>query len=609
MTTPLPPSPAPGDARTSPRWLRPLSWALLAVAGVVVLGWAALWVGVGPAVPHGASVAGVAIGGLSQPEAVDRLQKELDTSGLTVTLAGTDKRVSAKHLGLTFEPAATVAAAGSRSVNPWQLLHQWLDHDVAPVLTVDEHRLDRTVKHLARGVDEMARQGGVTYDGLQVVTHLPRQGVALDPKAASAAIVAGYPRTSGSVTLPVHDVVPQVTAEQVRAVAAGPALAAIAAPVQLQLAGVQATVSPEVIASALRFVPRDGQLVPVVDGATIHDAVGDVLAPVERPAKDATFDVSSGRAVVVPARLGRGVTDEALAQGVASVLDKPEGERTVTLQLGPVKPELTTADARALGVKRVVSSFTQWFPYAAYRVTNIGLAAKKINGTLLKPGDTFSLNGIVGERTPENGFVKGYVIGAGNELIEDYGGAVSTITTATWHTAFYAGMTRLEQRAHGFWIDRYEPGLEATVSWGSLDLRFRNDTPYGVYITTSMTSDTVTVTMWSTKYWDISAEVGPKENITPFSTVHSTSSTCVPQEGVEGFDITVTRVWKRDGKVVKKEPLTTHYDPAPTVICGPPPKPKPTKSPSPSGSPSGSPTPSPSPKPSGTHSPKPSPSS
>jgi hypothetical protein len=232
-------------------------------------------------------------------------------------------------------------------------------------------------------------------------------------------------------------------------------------------------------------------------------------------------------------------------------------------------------------------------------VTNIGLAAKKINGTVLRPGDTFSLNGIVGERTPENGFVKGYIIGAGNELVEDYGGAVSTITTATWHTAFYAGMTRIEQRAHGFWISRYTPGLEATVSWGSLDLKFRNDTPHGVLVTAGTTSDSVTITMWSTKYWDIAAEFGPRTNVTPFSTVYNTSPNCVAQGGVDGFDITVTRVWSRGGEVKRREPLATSYDPAPTVVCGS--RPQPSPRPSPSGS-----KPKPSPTPSGSPQPKPS---
>jgi hypothetical protein len=221
-------------------------------------------------------------------------------------------------------------------------------------------------------------------------------------------------------------------------------------------------------------------------------------------------------------------------------------------------------------VTEVISTFTQEFPYAAYRVTNIGVASEKINGTVLEPGETFSLNGVVGERTPENGFVEGFVI-QGGRLVEDYGGAVSTITTAMWHTAFYAGMTRIEQRAHSYWISRYVAGLEATVSWGTLDLKFRNDTPYGVFITSSVTNTSVTTTMWSTDYWDIEAEFGPRGNFRSPGTVYDTSAACVAQSGVEGFDITVTRVWSRGGEVRDRERLFTSYNAAPNVICAPKP--------------------------------------
>ncbi|MEO8328741.1 MAG: VanW family protein, partial [Candidatus Nanopelagicales bacterium] len=124
--------------------------------------------------------------------------------------------------------------------------------------------------------------------------------------------------------------------------------------------------------------------------------------------------------------------------------------------------------------------------------------------------------------------------------------------------------------------------LEATVSWGNLDLRFRNDTPYGVLITTSVTDTSVTVTMWSTKYWHIDAEFGPRTNPTPYATVYDDAEGCVAQYGVDGFDITVTRVWSRDGEVKRREPLDTSYTSAPTVICAPKPSPEPTHSEKPS---------------------------
>jgi vancomycin resistance protein YoaR len=578
------PQPEPESHHARPRrWVRPTLVGIGVAAALLVASYVAAWVMVGSGVPVGTTVAGVPIGGLSAAAAEVRLTDELGprSAAVDVSVQGDTVTLDADRVGLTFDPAATVDAAGERSANPFRLFRQVFGAAVAPVVTVDDGALDATVRSLARRVDDDPRQGGVRYDGLDVVATTPRTGEVLDRASAGEAIRTAYLVADAPVELPVRTVEPKVTAAEVQRVAGGLALQAISAPILLSVAGEQLEVPPEVIAATLTFVPRAGRLVPRVDGVAVHDALADDFALVETPAVDATFDVSSGRPVVVPSSDGEGVAAADLAQVLTATLALPEGSREADLTIAPLPASLTTREARGLGVKRVVSSYTQYFPYAAYRVTNIGVAGEKIDGTVLEPGEVFSLNDVVGERTPENGFVKGYVIASGNRLVEDYGGAVSTITTATWHTAFYAGMTRLEQRAHGYWISRYTAGLEATVSWGYLDLRFRNDTPYGVYLTTSVTDSSVTVTMWSTKYWDIDAEFGPRTNVVAHGTVYDTDADCVAQDGVDGFDITVTRVWRRDGEVVRREPLTTNYDPAPTVICSarPKPSPKPTDKP------------------------------
>jgi len=171
-----------------------------------------------------------------------------------------------------------------------------------------------------------------------------------------------------------------------------------------------------------------------------------------------------------------------------------------------------------------------------------------------------------------------------------------------WHTAFYAGLQRVEQRAHSFYISRYLPGLEATVAWGNLDLRFKNDAPTtGILIGTHVTNNSVTITMWGTKRYDIGAVFGPRTNLRAFDTVYDPGAGCVHQDGVSGFAITVVRVFKdTQGNVVKREPLTTHYNPADHIICGPKPgaKPSPSASPSPSGSSSAKPSASSTAKPS-----------
>ncbi len=288
---------------------------------------------------------------------------------------------------------------------------------------------------------------------------------------------------------------------------------------------------------------------------------------------------------------GQTVNGEDLSAALIAVLPLAEG-RTATVGVETIEPDLTTAEARALGVNERLSTFTQAFPYAAYRVQNIGRAARYLDGTLLMPGETFSMNKTVKERTEENGYTVGFVI-SGGRFAEELGGGVSTATTATWHSAFYAGMERVEQRAHSFYISRYLPGLEATVAWGSLDLKFRNDSPHAVLIKASITNSSVTVSMYGTKRYDISAEFGPRTDVRGFSTVYDSSPGCVPQPGVSGFRIVVTRVFRDlDGAVVKREPLTTRYAAATNVICGSKPKPKPKPTPSAS--------PKPTPKPSGS---------
>ena len=563
-----------GGSVDGSRQFRLAAFVAAAIVLLLVVGYVGAYAWVGSDIPRGTSVAGVEIGGMSEAEAVDTLDEELAdrARSMQVSVSGKTLEVSAARLGLSFDAAATVASVPMRRVAPQALFGQVAGQEVAPATEVDQARLDRAVRRLARSVDDPVRQARIEFDDLEPVLIAPKTGTELDRAAAAFAIADSYVVSDEPVSLDPEQVVPYVSEDEAQAFAANEATAAVSAPIDLELGETPVQVSASQIAEVLSYRATESGMTGSVDAELLRELVAGPLARAGRPARDATFDVSSGTPRVVPSSTGRGVDDESLASGVMAAIESPD--RFADLELERIEPDLTTAEAKDLGVTEQIASYTQVFPYAAYRVTNIGLASEKINGTVLEPGETFSLNGIVGERTPENGFVEGFVI-QGGRLVEDYGGAVSTITTSMWNTAFYAGMTRIEQRAHGFWISRYIAGLEATVSWGYLDLKFRNDTPYGVLVTSSVTDTSVTTTMWSTKYWDIDAEFGPRENFTTPGTIYDTGPECVPQTGVTGFDITVTRVWSRNGEVERREELPTHYDAAPTVICGPEPSEKP----------------------------------
>jgi vancomycin resistance protein YoaR len=181
---------------------------------------------------------------------------------------------------------------------------------------------------------------------------------------------------------------------------------------------------------------------------------------------------------------------------------------------------------------------------------------------------------IVGERTRANGFTDGFVISDGI-LVEDLGGGVSQMATTTFNAAFFAGLEDVEHKPHSFYIDRYPVGREATVAWGAVDLRFRNDTPHGVLVTTSVTPSTpstsgvVTVSMWSTKTWDITTRTSDRYAFTEPDTRRLDTADCYPNEGYGGFDVDVWRYFRRPGssELVRTEKFNTTYTPSDTVIC------------------------------------------
>ena len=568
-----------------------------AVVGILVLLYLVAVFAMGDGVRAGTSVAGIEIGGLSQSEAVAVLEKGLGKRAdrpLEVVAGDQDFAVDPKDAGLTFDAEATVAEVSGRTWNPVALVAALFStRDVDPVVEVDDEALTSQVESIAVAVDTAPVEPSITMKGLEPKLKKGKPGRILDTEATKAAITAAYLQARDPIQAPFVTSEPSVTPEAAQS-AVELARAAVAEPVIVSAQDIIATLRPPAIARALTFTAQDGQLVPQLDGAVLHEAIADDLEAVETPGRDARFKIVNDKPVVVPSRVGNGISDDELAAAVLSILGNRTPDRAVSVSLGVREPELTTEDAEQLCITERMSSFTQRFPYAAYRSQNIGQAAKYVNGTILKPGETFSMNDTVKERTKENGYTEGFIIAPGGVFAEEMGGGVSAAATTVWTGAFFAGLERVFTQAHSIYISRYQPGLEATVSWGNFDMSFRNNTDCGVLLTTSMTPTSMTVSFWGTKqYDDIDAEFGPRRDETEYATVYDTSDTCLGQQGVNGFSIDVDRVFIKGGEEVKRERITTRYKATPKVVCGPKKKKDKNKGKadaSPSGAPSGSPS-------------------
>jgi vancomycin resistance protein YoaR len=554
-------------------------WLLLGL-GVLFGG---LYVGAhyvaGDKVPRNTTVSGVRIGGHPQGEAAERLRAGLAdrvARDIPTTVDGQQVAVDPALAGLSVDYAASVAeAGGERSWDPVRLWNYFTGGDAFEAeVEVDETAYNAFLAGLDDQYGADARDGAIRFDGDQIRTRQARTGRALDPSDTLDALEEAFlEERPDPVALEMAEVEPAIDATDVQEALDGFASPAVAAPVTLAFEGSQVKLFPADYTAAITLAPTDGELVATLDAAKLTEVVGSKVtqgAPV-----DASVALVNGTPQVVPAKPGVTFDAAELESGFLAVVAAPQGGRTLALSAQVAKPSFTTKDARALQVRERVSTFTTYFPYAEYRNVNIGRAAEIIDGTLLKPGETFSLNDTVGERTEANGFTKGYVINDGI-LVQDLGGGVSQMATTLFNAMFFAGLEDVEHKPHSFYIDRYPVGREATVAWGAVDLRFTNDTPYGVLIDTSFTSSTpsssgaVTVTMYSTKYWDITTTTGERYNITQPKTRRIDDLTCHPNEGYGGFDIDVVRYFRPVGENTETredEVFSTTYTPSDTVIC------------------------------------------
>ena len=526
----------------------------------------------------GTTVAGVPIGGLSESEAIAVVEESLApkiNKKITVLAGDQEFELRPASAGITLDTKATVEQGMNRGWNPFTMVTDLIGtREIEPVISVDRAALEDQVAAIAQAADVLPLEPNLRVNGKGVTLTEGKDGLQIDQTALADQLVAASIAPREPITAPATVQTPKVSTETAEE-AKNFAETAVSAPVMVSAGEINVPIQPNVIARALSFSQQGNQLVPALDGGQLHAAIAPSLAAIEVPGRDATFKIRKGKPVVVPSVVGSGVEDSDLATAVLSVLGDPNPSRSVSVPMGVREPALTTAEAEALGIKERISTFTQNFPYAAYRVTNIGQAAEYVNGTLLMPGETFSMNDTIKERTVANGYTVGIVIGPGGVFEDALGGGVSAATTAVWTAAFFAGMEKTDTRAHSLYISRYQPGLEATVAWGLFDMKFTNTSPNAVFITTKMTNTSMRVDFWGTKQYDkIEAEFGPRTDIRSPQKIVNRTKKCTPQTGIEGFTITVDRVFINDGVEVKREPMTTVYRAGPEIVCKKPKKDK-----------------------------------
>ncbi len=556
-------------------------WIIAGVAGALVL--SAYLVGyfmTGSRLPASTTIAGVEVGGLS-PAAAERAlasgTEDRTKKPIVTSLGGQEFEVDPAKAGLKLDVAASVAAAGgTRSWDPRDMFALLFGgHDEAPVVTVDEKAMSAAVATLAETVDKPVVEAEITFEtkpAVKAVARKPVAGNEVPQQKFADRIQTAWLMTDRTLPIPVERVQPSVDQAGLDQAMTQIAEPAISAPVALQVGGKTLELPVTAYAPALAVVAANGKMVAKIDAKDLAGPLTSSTTGIGSKAVDASFKFENGTPVIVPGKAGVGLDPASMAVKLIPVLTKSAPERSITINATSVEPAFTTADAQALGIKEKIGGFTTKFPYAEYRNINQSEAARRINGTILKPGETFSFNKIVGERTAANGFVSGFVINGG-VFREELGGGVSQVATTAYNAGFFSGLVDVEHHPHAFYIDRYPVGREATVYYGHLDLRFKNQYDNGLVIrawvdkATPGTSGRMNVEIYGTKVYTIKARTGPRYNFRSPGTRYDSTAACVPQGPVVGFDVDFYRDFYQNGKKIRTEKYTANYQAADRVIC------------------------------------------
>ncbi|WP_433196559.1 VanW family protein [Nocardia sp. CA-107356] len=522
-------------------------------------------------VPRGVVVAGIDIGGKDTAAADAQLRTALDPRAeqeLPLLIGDVQTRLTPKTAGLAVDWDTTWARIGSQPRNPiTRLTSLFTTHTVSVASTVDDNALDAQLTAL-RVHDRPTVEGTIAFDGARPVAVPPVPGRILDVSAARTALVDNW-YFGALLDLPETAAPIAVRAEAVEQALHTVAEPAVRAPIVF--AGkndATGRLEPEQIASILSFAP-DGQggLAATFKQDVALGVLGPQLAPSEVEAKDATFALTGAKPTVVPAVVGDKINWAKTLEQLPTVVVAPQ-ERTAQAIYDKVEPKLTTEAANALGVTEVMGQFTT-NGFSGPSGVNIRVVAKKVNGAIVKPGDTFSLNDFTGPRGTAEGYVESGIIDHGRPSTA-VGGGISQFATTLYNAAYFAGMEDAGHTEHSYYISRYPAAREATVFDGVIDLAFRNNSQSGVYIETSTTDSEVTVRLWGTKTVNVESITGEKTKPTEPTTVKlPKGKDCIATEGAPGFTISDTRVItdRKTGREISRHTRTVKYDPIPVVKC------------------------------------------
>ncbi len=273
--------------------------------------------------------------------------------------------------------------------------------------------------------------------------------------------------------------------------------------------------------------------------------------------------------------------------------DRAEDGDKITIPLIYTEPEITEEQLTELLFRDVLATKTTYQASTSNRMTNISLAAQAVNGLIMNPGDTFSFNDVVGARTAAKGYKEAAAY-ANGEVVQDIGGGICQLSSTLYYCTLYSNLEVVDRTCHMYTVGYLPLGLDATVAWGAIDYKFKNNSDYPIKIECYVSGQNLTVNFYGTKLDDTYVQTSYEIVKTiPYDTITQedesvTTGSKVKTSGHTGYLVdTYFYLYNGDGSLISKTYLSrSNYSKQDRVILVPV-----EASPSPSVSPSEEPTP------------------
>ena len=257
-------------------------------------------------------------------------------------------------------------------------------------------------------------------------------------------------------------------------------------------------------------------------------------------------------------------------------INENENNSEFTIELNYTTPKTTLKNLKIdIFPDELSTFFTQYEESNKDRTTNLNIAASKIDGTVIMPGEEFSYNKVVGARSISAGYKEAKIYQNG-QVVDGLGGGICQISSTLYNAAVCANLEITERFNHQFVTSYVKPGRDATVAYGSKDLKFKNTRKYPIRIDAYVSAGMAKIDIYGIKEKDeksISIDVETISTI-PYETKYIKDSSLasrdekLKQKGTDGIIVNAYKITKQNGSIISKELLSKDtYKPLEKIVA------------------------------------------